>query len=150
VVGAAAFVGEHSFSSAEMPIAQGRPDRDDLQKAMEFGQCLADKNEALDLSQIPGNRPYKDDPVFPGAATGSDVARCTQCGRCVDVCPSGAISMKEEGPETDPDLCLWCEACVRVCSTQARTVVLPKIDEIAVRLNRTCSARREPTFWEVT
>jgi ferredoxin len=150
VVGAAAFVGEHSFSSAEMPIAQGRPDQADLQRAMAFGQRLADQNRPLDLSKIPGNRPYKEEPVFPGAATGTDPLRCTQCGRCAEVCPSGAISMKEEGPETDPDLCLWCEACVRVCSTQARTVVLPKIDEIAVRLNRTCSARREPTFWEVT
>jgi ferredoxin len=148
VVGAAAFIGEHSFSSAEVPIAQGRPDQDDLQKAEQFGQRIAGKNEALDLSQIPGNRPYKDDPIFPGAATGTDLSLCTRCGQCVEVCPSDAISMTDDGPETDPDLCLWCEACVRVCSTQARSVVSPKIDEIAARLHQTCNVRLEPAFWE--
>lgn len=36
-VAAAAFIGEHSFSRPDMPVAAGRPDEEDLRKAMAFG-----------------------------------------------------------------------------------------------------------------
>ena len=36
-VAASAFIGEHSFSSSLMPIAPGRPDRDDFVSAVSFG-----------------------------------------------------------------------------------------------------------------
>lgn len=35
---AGAFIGEHSYSTPELPIAAGRPDTDDLQQAREFGK----------------------------------------------------------------------------------------------------------------
>lgn len=34
---AGAFIGEHSYSTAEMPVAAGRPDATDLQTARTFG-----------------------------------------------------------------------------------------------------------------
>lgn len=37
---AGAFIGEHSFSTPELPIAAGRPDADDLQQAREFGKAV--------------------------------------------------------------------------------------------------------------
>ena len=35
---AGAFIGEHSYSRPNMPVAAGRPDADDLQKAEQFGR----------------------------------------------------------------------------------------------------------------
>ncbi|MBN2162744.1 MAG: 4Fe-4S binding protein, partial [Pontiellaceae bacterium] len=140
-------VGEHSFSSLEVPIAQGRPDKEDLVRAEAFGQHVAAQLQALDLAEIPGNRPYKDNPVFPGAAAESDPEHCIRCGQCVEVCPADAITMSAALPETNAEECLWCEACVRACPTQSRAVVLPKIREVAERLHQTCSERREPSCY---
>jgi flavodoxin len=36
-VAGGAFIGEHSFATKDVPIANGRPDRRDVQKAMDFG-----------------------------------------------------------------------------------------------------------------
>ena len=40
-VAGAAFIGEHSYSSPDMPIAQGRPDTKDLEIARDFGKQIA-------------------------------------------------------------------------------------------------------------
>ena len=42
-VAAAAFVGEHSYSTARWPIAAGRPDGDDCAEAEAFGRVVAAK-----------------------------------------------------------------------------------------------------------
>ena len=36
-VAGSAFIGQHSFDSEDSPIATGRPDSDDIRKAMDFG-----------------------------------------------------------------------------------------------------------------
>lgn len=42
--------------------------------------------------------------------------RCTDCGRCREVCPTGAA----DGAQTDRNRCTACGACVTVCPTGAR------------------------------
>lgn len=42
-VAAAAFVGEHSYSTPETPVAAGRPDAQDLARAAEFGAAVRKK-----------------------------------------------------------------------------------------------------------
>ena len=54
--------------------------------------------------------------------------RCTHCGRCADVCPSGAsiISVDASGNATlelDRSKCQRCMACVDACLSGARAVV---------------------------
>jgi len=46
---------------------------------------------------------------------------CKKCGRCVNVCPVGAItfSIIEEGPSIDRELCTGCGQCVEACPNQA-------------------------------
>ena len=45
---------------------------------------------------------------------------CKKCGRCVDVCPVGAITFSaEEGPGIDRVLCDGCGQCVETCPNQA-------------------------------
>ena len=96
-IAAGAFIGEHSFSTIDMPIAAGRPDKKDLERAVAFGLTIKQKISDLGSSdatvslEVPGNFPYKDRvPLVEGAArTLTDI--CTACGTCAEVCPKGAI-----------------------------------------------------------
>jgi Fe-S-cluster-containing hydrogenase component 2 len=48
-----------------------------------------------------------------------DVARCTGCGACVDVCPVGAVVLVDGKARVDEEACIGCEACVDACSEGA-------------------------------
>ena len=153
VIGAGAFVGQHSFSSLEHPVAHDRPDEKDLLLAETFGgqirQMIQSTGSAehLRTPQIPGRRPYKPGMQHSGAAGGTDPAVCKQCGQCSAHCPAQTIYMNSGLPVTDPDNCLWCTACIRHCPTGARKIMEPKISEIARRLHSTCQTRREPEWF---
>lgn len=151
-IAAAAFIGEHSFSTPDVPIAQGRPDKEDLDRAVAFGSTVKHRLEDLaspDSSvplQVPGNFPYRDGmPPVEGAAR-TLVDNCTACGACAEVCPTGAITVNAT-VETDPNLCIKCCACVKECPTQARIMDIPFIKKIAARLNENYSHRKEPEIF---
>ncbi len=44
-----------------------------------------------------------------------DVARCTGCGACVDVCPVGAMALVDGKARVDEEACIGCEACIDAC-----------------------------------
>lgn len=53
VIAGATFVGEHSYSTEQNPIAPGRPDANDLQYAEEFGAKIRTKiNVAIDMEHL--------------------------------------------------------------------------------------------------
>ena len=55
-----------------------------------------------------------------GIAIQVDLAKCTRCGFCSEVCPSGIIRVNENGPELlAPKACIKCGHCVAVCPTAA-------------------------------
>lgn len=150
VVAGAAFIGEHSYSTAKKPIAKDRPDEHDLKKCREFAQLFAEKyqtDSVLNTPQFPGNRPYKERKSVPDTVhPETDDLRCTKCGMCVDVCPTDAIELNER-VLTDGALCTLCCACVKVCPDEARVFGHPDIAAIKDRLFANCSARREPEFF---
>lgn len=43
-----------------------------------------------------------------------DAEKCTLCGKCVDVCPFGALKMEKQGVAVE-DSCRMCGLCVRQC-----------------------------------
>ncbi len=52
--------------------------------------------------------------------------RCTQCGACVAVCPTGALYVNRENMEIifDIEKCIACELCVPACPPRAMEVKL--------------------------
>ena len=48
---------------------------------------------------------------------------CADCGKCLDRCMFGAISVDEDGKSVaEPEKCLGCGLCVSTCPTGARTM----------------------------
>lgn len=46
-------------------------------------------------------------------------SRCTGCGRCVEVCPNGAIRLADGVAVVKTSLCRGCQACLEACPTGA-------------------------------
>ena len=143
-IAAAAFVGEHSYSTELSPIAVGRPMVEDINDANRFGELVKQKLtkglESVDVStlQCPDSgeenvkafvefvkgyqaeqakNPVKLLPI-------TDENRCVMCGVCVDVCPMEAID-REDVSMVDPTLCIKCCACVKECPKEAKSLNSP-------------------------
>jgi phenylacetyl-CoA:acceptor oxidoreductase 27-kDa subunit len=61
--------------------------------------------------------------TYPKAKKFTYPVQCNQCGEapCVDVCPTGATSKREDGIVTvDPDKCTGCQHCILACPYQQR------------------------------
>jgi ferredoxin len=121
-IGAAAFVGAHSFTDK---LGEGRPNAEDLGIARNFGKNLKAKlarskeTPVLPEGCIPGHRPYRsfgnpaENPQAPEVSSA-----CTTCLRCVEACPTGAISA--QGPSSiDKTKCIRCRSCARICPAKA-------------------------------
>lgn len=48
-----------------------------------------------------------------------DIERCNGCGKCVEVCPSGALYLVDDKATVDAALCSDCESCIAACPTGA-------------------------------
>ena len=143
-IAVAAFVGEHSYSTEQSPIAVGRPMVEDINDANRFGELVKQKLtkglESVDVStlQCPDSgeenvkafvefvkgyqaeqakNPVKLLPI-------TDENRCVMCGVCVDVCPMEAID-REDVSMVDPILCIKCCACVKECPKEAKLLNSP-------------------------
>lgn len=55
-----------------------------------------------------------------------DAATCSGCGRCIESCPEGALSLTDDSPVpiVAQDICIGCGQCETVCTTQPRAVRL--------------------------
>ncbi|WP_022669136.1 4Fe-4S binding protein [Desulfospira joergensenii] len=153
-VAGGAFIGEHSFATEEVPIANGRPDSLDVQRATDFGAQIKDKVTALQSSDVPMNLEIPGRFPYEGGArsmTVSPVTRediCTVCGTCASRCPTAAISINGS-VTTEVELCIRCCACIKNCPTRARVWQDSTMETIANWLNENCADRKEPQVFGV-
>lgn len=61
-------------------------------------------------------------------------SRKTGCTRCLEVCPTGAITPNGEHVAIDPHICAGCGSCHAVCPTGAATYALPRPDHMLERV----------------
>lgn len=160
-VAAGAFIGEHSYSTEDFPIAVERPDARDIARAEEMGRNVArllsaDSFTPIDVSSLHDTpapkaslekfvafimeyrKQQSEQPVVLLPATDENL--CAGCGACVDVCPTEAID-HDDVFHTDPARCIRCCACVKVCRTGARRFETP----FSKALSENFGLRKEPT-----
>ncbi len=151
-VSGGAFIGEHSFSNQEFPIAPSRPDENDLKKAFQYGNRISSmldqwpKTEMITPVSVPGNYPYRDgmgDTAFQFIEINED---CDSCGTCVSICPKQAIDESAQYSTLD-ETCIFCCACIRACPQSARTLKDSPIKKKAAWLFENCGIRKEPEVY---
>lgn len=137
VIGAGAFVGEHSFSKT---LGKGRPNAKDLEEVEEFAEKIHDKLERSTHEDDPlkyfsaetdffvqGQVPYRPyytprnmagDPVKMLKVKPKTLDTCTDCKLCAQICPMESISF--EDPFQVPGICIKCGACIKFCPVEAK------------------------------
>lgn len=151
-VACAAYIGEHSFSISEIPIAEGRPDASDLKNAELFGRKI--RESLLSVSSVghisdidvPGNYPYGGITELWSVDFIAISDECTQCGICAEGCPVGAIDFKNSNL-MDKEKCITCCACIKNCPQNARRMKPGLVKDAAMRLNKLYKERKEPVFF---
>ncbi len=61
-------------------------------------------------------------------------SKITGCVRCLDLCPTGAITPNGDHVAIDANICAGCGACASVCPTGAAAYALPATDALMRRL----------------
>ncbi len=71
--------------------------------------------------------PLKREKVQPERTMGRvvyDRNRCTKCHLCLRVCPTGALSLADDGfINLEDERCIRCSLCTRICPTGALRMV---------------------------
>ena len=68
-----------------------------------------------------------------------DDKRCTQCGACTTVCPSGSLSIPDQKSMEvvfDIEKCVACSLCVKACPSRAMQVSFNGLEELGLMENR--------------
>ena len=138
VIAAIAANAEHSICRM---YGTGRPDEADAKEMASFAEAILRKMQGgtpfVPLT-LPGNRPYKQGCTGPFPVADD---QCTDCGTCVSLCPTGAIS--SDDPRTNNhDLCIGCMRCVSVCPVGARGIG-EHLDRLAAHLEPLCRERKK-------
>ncbi|MGN0671023.1 MAG: EFR1 family ferrodoxin [Anaerovoracaceae bacterium] len=127
-VAAAAYIGEHSFSTV---LGAGRPDEDDMNTLWKFIDDVYEKvssSDSFDMIDVPGNVPYmpyyvpKDDDQqeldFLRAKPITDEEKCVWCRVCAKACPMESINYMK--PSEVRGICIKCGACIKKCEKNAK------------------------------
>ncbi len=151
-IAGAAFIGEHSFSSSEIPVALNRPNAYDIELAYSFGKEIQAKLLSISASkeisklQMPGNYPYGGVTELWSVDFISISDKCSKKGICAGVCPTGAINPADTS-QIDTEKCISCCACIKSCPENARSIKESKVKEASIRLHNLYSEPKEPDLF---
>ena len=70
-------------------------------------------------------------------------SRIVGCHRCLDLCPTGAITPAGDHVAIDPHICAGCGQCAAVCPTGAAAYALPPVDALMRKLRTLLTVYRE-------
>lgn len=147
VIAGASFIGEHSYSSE---IAGGRPGKEDLDLAKDFGRLLGAKLSADNFEPVllPGQRPLAERKA-PQPSTWAPFTTddCIYCGICIENCPVGIINAQDPKLIDAPEKCLRCGSCVKKCPVEAKYFAGEAFQRSMVYLKESCSDLKEPILY---
>lgn len=122
MLAAGACIARHSWSTPDAPLAEERPDEEDLHSLRQFALRIKIPEQTPWTLQVPGRLPLLSR-VMPGDAAARLTrlpvlgGACRGCGACVRACPTGAV---DDSLTIDRERCVRCFACVRVCPDGVR------------------------------
>lgn len=136
VIAAGSFIGEHSFSTKELPRSKGRPNYEDLSRAEIFGAEIAEKLKRIDkITDVHIKIPEGKIELMAKVVTKNsarmftkqpmvDKSICNDCGACVYFYSMAAIN--QDTLDINEDKCIRCFACVKRCAKKARKIIYKK------------------------
>ncbi len=151
IIGAGAFIGEHSYSKM-FPAAVGRPDDNDLTVSCNFGNNINKKGingASIPADMIKGKISLMERMTpAKGPETYVDMDKCTHCNTCVELCTMGVLDPVTKGykDKKGKDLCLGCMSCVKRCPNEARSFRLSNLMKSVINkvLKEAMTSRNEP------
>ncbi len=124
------------------PLFPAHEKRDGYLRA-DPGDPLAVARAVFDASHMVGTFEKPLHIAFEPSLCAHSRAEKTACTRCLDLCPTGAISPAGEAVSIDPMICAGCGACAAVCPSGAATYDTPPTAHVFRQISTLSSAFRK-------
>ena len=113
--------GVYAAGCVRRPMTMDLAEEDAYGAALKAIQCIESVNRGVAVHPRSGDLSY---PVF-------NFVRCTQCKRCTEECPFGALDDDEKGtPKPNPSRCRRCGTCMGACPERVISFDNYNVDQI--------------------
>jgi len=113
--------GVYAAGAVRQPMLMDNAEEDAAGAALKAIQCIESANRGVAVHPRSGDLTY---PKF-------NFVRCTQCKRCTEECPFGALDDDEKGtPKPNPTRCRRCGTCMGACPERVISFDNYNVDQI--------------------
>ncbi|MBU1002409.1 MAG: hydrogenase iron-sulfur subunit [Proteobacteria bacterium] len=113
--------GVYAAGCVRQPMLMDSAEEDAAGAALKAIQCIESANRGVSV------HPRSGDLTFPEF----NFVRCTQCKRCTEECPFGALDDDEKGtPKPNPTRCRRCGTCMGACPERVISFADYNVDQI--------------------
>jgi len=113
--------GVYAAGCVRQPMTMATAREDAAGAVLKAVQCIGSANRGVAVHPRSGDMSY---PIF-------NFQRCTQCKRCTEECPFGALDDDEKGtPKPNPTRCRRCGTCMGACPERVISFDNYNIDQI--------------------